>query len=175
MPVTPIFTLNDGTRVPWLAFGTGTALFSQDAADAVRLAIQSGITHLDGAQIYGNEETLGAGIKASGKPRSELFIVTKLSPGNDGPVKAALVESLKKLNVDYVDLFLVHSPAPLNKTEGKLKQVWAEMEEVKKEGLARSIGVSNFRVQDLQEILDGASVIPSVNQVRNIWEYRSIF
>lgn len=107
----------------------------------------------------------GDGIKASGKPRSELYIVTKLkglAPGQT--VKETLVESLKKLGTDHVDLFLIHTPIPAA-TEGKLKEWWKGMEQVKQEGLAKSIGVSNFRVEDLKEIVDGASVIPAVNQV----------
>ncbi|KAF8077808.1 NADP-dependent oxidoreductase domain-containing protein [Lyophyllum atratum] len=158
-------TLNNGVRVPWLAFGTGTALYGRDAAEFVRIAIDNGITHLDGAQMYNNEDTLGAGIKASGKPRSELYIVTKLkglSPGQT--VKQALEESLRKLGVDYVDLFLIHDPTPARKV-GKLKEQWKAMEGVQKDGLAKSIGVSNFKVEDLEEILDGAEIIPAVNQI----------
>lgn len=159
-------TLNDGSRVPWLGFGTGTSLAFRDAEAFVQAAIENGIIHLDGAQSYDNEETLAAGIKASGKPRSELYIVTKLktiAPGQT--VRGQLKESLQKLNVDFVDLFLVHSPTPSNK-EGKLKEVWKAMEDVQKEGLAKSIGVSNFRVEDLKVILEDAQVIPAVNQVR---------
>ncbi|TFK76341.1 Aldo/keto reductase [Pluteus cervinus] len=163
--LTPTIKLNDGTAVPWLAFGTGTALYGRDATNAIRLAVDKGITHLDGAQIYDNEETLGAGIRSAGKPRSELYIVTKLKGLNPGQtVKETLVISLKKLGVDYVDLFLVHSPHPAN-VDGTLKAVWQGMEEVKREGLARSIGVSNFRVEDLQTVLDGATVVPAVNQI----------
>lgn len=159
-------TLNDGSRVPWLAFGTGTALYGKDASDFVKTAIDNGITHLDGAQMYNNEETLGAGIKASGKPRSELYITTKLKGLEPGQTATeALQVSLRKLNLDYVDLFLIHSPSPANK-EGKLKALWEEMEEIHSKGLAKSIGVSNFRVEDLNVILDGAKVIPAVNQVK---------
>ncbi|TFK42440.1 NADP-dependent oxidoreductase domain-containing protein [Crucibulum laeve] len=161
----PTFTLNDGTSVPWLAFGTGTALYGKDAAESVKQAIETGITHLDGAQMYNNEETLAAGIKASGKPRSELYIVTKLKPPQPGQtVKGLLQESLKKLGTDYVDLFLIHTPRPANQ-EGKLKEQWKAMEEVHEEGLAKSIGVSNFRVEDLQVVLDGAKIVPAVNQI----------
>jgi diketogulonate reductase-like aldo/keto reductase len=160
-------TLNDGNAIPWLGFGTGTALYQSDAEELVRQAIETGITHLDGAQVYGNEQSLGAGIKASGKPRSELFVTTKLKPGSEGQVidvKASLKESLTKLGLDYVDLFLIHSPAPANK-EGKLQDLWKQLEGVKAEGLAKSIGVSNFRVEDLQTVLETAEVIPAVNQV----------
>jgi diketogulonate reductase-like aldo/keto reductase len=157
--------LNDGTHIPWLAFGTGTALYGRDAANFVRVAIDNGITHLDGAQAYNNEESLGAGIQASGKPRSELYVVTKLRNLTVGEtVKSSLVESLEKLGLEYVDLFLIHSPRPANE-DGTLKELWNATEQIQKEGLARSIGVSNFRVEDLQVILDGAEVVPAVNQV----------
>ncbi|KAF8643758.1 hypothetical protein AX16_008777 [Volvariella volvacea WC 439] len=165
MPAITTVQLNDATQIPWLAFGTGTALYGRDASNLVEVAIKAGITHLDGAQMYNNEDTLGAGIRASGKPRSELYIVTKLkglAPGQT--IKQSLQDSLKKLGVDYVDLFLIHSPKPANEN-GTLKSIWAGMEDVKREGLAKSIGVSNFQVQDLKIILDGATVIPAVNQI----------
>ena len=163
--MTKSFTLNDGSRIPWLAFGTGTALYKQDAADHVRLAIENNITHLDGAQVYNNEDSLGAGIKASGKPRSELFIVTKLHSLQTGEtIKESLKVSLAKLGLDYVDLFLIHSPYEA-RNEKKLSQWWEGMEEVKHAGLAKSIGVSNFYVEDLKVILETAKVVPSVNQV----------
>ncbi|ESK89844.1 nadp-dependent d-sorbitol-6-phosphate dehydrogenase [Moniliophthora roreri MCA 2997] len=162
----PNFTLNDGTQVPWLGFGTGTALYKQDATDFVRVAIETGIRHLDGAQIYANEDSLGDGIKASGVPRSELYIVTKLlEKFEEGETpKSKLVESLKKLGVDYVDLYLIHSPY-IARQQGKLKEWWKQMEEIKKEGLAKSIGVSNYSLEDLKETLDGATVVPAVNQI----------
>jgi len=162
----PKFILNDGTHIPWLAFGTGTALYGRDATDFVKAAIDAGINHLDGAQMYKNEETLGEGIKLSGKPRSELFITTKLLPTlpPGQTVESSLRDSLSKLGLDYVDLFLVHSPHPVNQTPGKLRAVWAEVEGVKKLGLAKSIGVSNFRVEDLNDILQTATIVPAVNQ-----------
>ncbi|THU81259.1 Aldo/keto reductase [Dendrothele bispora CBS 962.96] len=162
----PHIPLNDGTSAPWLAFGTGTALYKQDAANSVRSAIETGIRHLDGAQLYDNEDTLGDGIKASNVPRSELYIVTKLKESiPDGATpKTMLLESLKKLKVDYVDLYLIHSPH-IAAQQGKLKEWWASMEEVKNEGLAKSIGVSNFRVEDLKVILEDAKVVPAANQI----------
>ncbi|KAF9500496.1 Aldo/keto reductase [Pleurotus eryngii] len=167
--------LNDGNRVPWLAFGIGTAHFNKDATTVVKLAIDSGVTHLDGAQMYNNEESIAQGVKASGKPRSELFIVTKLhklAPGET--VKDSLRVSLAKLGTDYVDLFLIHLPTPWDK-EGTLGQVWKGMEEVKQEGLAKSIGVSNFKVEDLKQVLDGATIIPAVNQIEfHPYVYKSI-
>ncbi|KAI0670395.1 Aldo/keto reductase [Trametes maxima] len=156
-------TLNDGKQIPWLGFGTGTALYTKDATEAIKVAIANGVTHLDGAQVYANEDSLGAGIIASGKPRSELFVTTKLGKVPEGKtVRDTLVESLKKLQLDYVDLFLIHIPI---QHEGKLQSVWKEFEALQKEGLTKSIGVSNFRVKDLNEILEVATVIPAVNQI----------
>lgn len=159
--------LNDGHHIPWLGFGTGTALYRQDATSLVKLAIETGVTHLDGAQVYANEDSLGDGIKAAGKPRSELYVTTKLNtplpPGET--VKDTLEKSLKKLQLDYVDLFLIHSPLP-SAEEGKLPEIWKQMEEVQAAGLTKSIGVSNFRVEDLQTILESGKVVPAVNQVR---------
>jgi diketogulonate reductase-like aldo/keto reductase len=113
--------------------------------------------------MYKNEDTLGAGIVASGVPRSSLFITTKLASiqGDQTPV-SLLKESLKKLQVDYVDLYLIHAPT---QHEGRLKHVWKGMEEAKAAGLAKSIGVSNFMQKHLEEILEGATVVPAVNQV----------
>ncbi|KAJ3818745.1 NADP-dependent oxidoreductase domain-containing protein [Lentinula raphanica] len=159
------FSLNDGARIPWLGFGTGTALYNKDSTEAVKAAIQTGITHLDGAQLYRNEQSLGQGIKDSGVPREKLFVTTKLAETPSAPtIKATLETSLKNLGLDYVDLFLIHSPFVALK-EGKLKAWWKEMEEIKKEGLAKSIGVSNFTVEHLQIILEDATVIPAVNQI----------
>ncbi|KAI6028681.1 NADP-dependent oxidoreductase domain-containing protein [Pisolithus orientalis] len=162
MPIS-LLTLNDGTKAPWIAFGTGTALYSKDAQQSVITAIQSGSTHLDGAQQYQNEDSLGAGIAASGKPRSELYITTKLGnlqPG-DTP-KSALEESLRKLGIDYVDLYLIHH-ALLN--VGRLKDLWIGMEEAKNASLTKSIGVSNFTADHLNEILEVATISPAVNQL----------
>ncbi|KAI0957724.1 hypothetical protein AcW1_006024 [Taiwanofungus camphoratus] len=156
-------TLNDGSKIPWLGFGTGTALYTKDAEQDVLRAIANGIVHLDGAQVYGNEDSLGAAIAASGKPRQSLYVTTKLAAVPAGQnVRDTLATSLKKLKLQYVDLFLIHTP---EQHQGNLKSVWKQVEELQKEGLAKSIGVSNFRVQDLEEILDGASVVPAVNQI----------
>ncbi|KAH9035477.1 NADP-dependent oxidoreductase domain-containing protein [Lactarius pseudohatsudake] len=143
--------LNDNTTIPLLAFGTGTALFGKDAETMVTAAINAGFTHFDGAQVYRNEESLGAGI------------TRKLNKPAGG----------ETLQLGYVDLFLVHTPLE----PGRLKAVWKEMEALKKEGIARSVGVSNFRTPQLREILDGAEFPPSVNQhggvfVRRVTSHR---
>ncbi|KAI0321653.1 Aldo/keto reductase [Amylostereum chailletii] len=163
MANTPI-KLNDGNVIPWLGFGTGTALYGKDASDTVVNAISAGFTHLDGAQLYLNEESLGAGIVASGKPRSELFVTTKLGTVESGQsVRETLVESLRKLKLNYVNLFLIHSPTLYPKD--KLKGIWKELEGLKNEGLAKSIGVSNFRIKELEVILEDATIVPAVNQI----------
>jgi diketogulonate reductase-like aldo/keto reductase len=156
------FTLNDGRRIPWLGIGTGSANYGKDVAQTITHAIQAGITHLDGAQMYKNEASLGAGIAASGVLREQLWITTKLNqlpPGQS--VLGALRESLEKLGVDHVDLFLIHSPL----MHDDLKATWKQMEEAHRQGLARSIGLSNFRIHEMETILEGASITPAVNQV----------
>lgn len=161
--MTTSFELNDGATIPWLGFGTGTAFWGQDAKNAVVQAIQAGVTHLDGAQMYKNEETLGAGIIEAGVPREKLFITTKLNELPEGKtVRETLVESLKKLGVDCVDLFLIHSP---HHHPRQLLEVWKALEDAKRDGLAKSIGVSNTTVKDLQQILDTGGIVPAVNQV----------
>lgn len=156
------FTLNDGNKFPFLAFGTGTALYNKEAKDAVIQAIKHGVTHLDGAQVYGNEESIGDAIVESGVDRSTLFVTTKLWTVPAGKtVRESFEESLRKLKLDYVDLFLIHSP----QNHQDLKAVWKELEAFKKEGKAKSIGVSNFRIVDLEVILPDAEFVPAVNQV----------
>jgi diketogulonate reductase-like aldo/keto reductase len=158
--------LNDGTHIPWLGFGTGTALYKRDSSHIITRAIANGITHLDGAQWYGNEQSLGAGIKASGKPRSELYVVTKLKgPLAGQTVKQSLAGSLERLGLDYVDLFLIHVPT---EHEGRLREVWKEMEGVQRDGMTKSIGVSNFIVKDFEEILEEGGVVPAVNQASQV-------
>lgn len=163
----PSVTLNDGTSLPWLIYGCGTALRDKDASAAVTNAIEAGYRHLDCAQMYRNEESVGRGISQatiSSQPvsRTSLYVTSKLLPVPEGQTAAeTLRESLRKMGLEYVDLFLVHEPVG----HQDLKATWREMEECKRLGLTRSIGVSNFRIQDFEEILDGASSIPVVNQV----------
>lgn len=158
--------LNDGTSVPWIAFGTGTALYKRDARKAVLLAIRSGFRHLDGAQLYENENTLGDAIAESGIPRSEFYVTTKLAKlEGETTVIESLKESLEKLKLDYVDLFLIHIPTYHQSTPTRLQEVWKGMVEAKKAGLTKSIGVSNFNIKNFEDILATNSEVPVVNQV----------
>lgn len=165
MPV-KTFKLSDGTEIPWVAFGTGTALVRQDCTDACTLALSTGFTHIDTAQIYQNEEGVGSAISASGIPRNSLYVTTKVVSIPSGQsVEDLLRDSLKKLQIEYVDLFLVHAPDRFDDREGGLKQVWREMVDVKKKGLTRSIGVSNFGMKALKEVIELGLDKPTVNQV----------
>lgn len=159
--------LSDGVQIPWIAFGSGTAHNKKECTDAITAALSTGFTHIDTAQSYGNEENVGSAISAADLPRDSLYLTTKLTrvpPGQS--VEDSLRGSLKKLQVEYVDLFLVHAPFHHVDREGGLKQVWREMVDVKKKGLARSIGVSNFGFKALKEIMELGLEKPVVNQVR---------
>ncbi|KZV97036.1 Aldo/keto reductase [Exidia glandulosa HHB12029] len=161
------FLLNDGTRIPRTGWGTGTALFKQDVTDVTALAIKSGLTHLDTAQAYCNEDSLASGIATSGVPRSSIYLLTKINELPEGKtIRDTIVESLQKLRIDTIDLFLIHSPLKF-RGEGKksLQAAWRALEEAKAEGLAKSIGVSNFMIEDLEDILETATVVPAVNQI----------
>ncbi|KAI0396033.1 Aldo/keto reductase [Xylariaceae sp. FL0594] len=163
----PTLKLNDGKEVPMLAYGFGTANFNgEDEAmvKATQLATQNGIYHLDCAEAYMNESGVGAGIKASGVERTKLYVTTKVVGTTDQNVTEALDISLKKLGLEYIDLYLVHVPFAAGSAEG-LQKIWRQMETVKEAGKARSIGVSNFEVEDLEIILEIAKTKPAINQI----------
>jgi len=155
-------TLNDGNKIPIIAFGTGSALYGRDATPAGTQALQAGFIHLDSAQMYKNEPTLGRAIAQV--DRSSIFITTKLGEVPKGEtIRDTLIRSCKDLQVDYVDLFLIHTPKLLSGL--RISEAWTQLEELKQEGLAKSIGVSNFRIEDLEELLSQAKVVPAVNQI----------
>lgn len=167
-------TLPDGHTVPWLAFGSGTALIRQDVSNQMLLALQCGFTHLDTATFYSNEESVGAGIaRASSElsppiPRSSIFITTKLAeldPNDPAGVEGCLRASLTKLQVEYVDLYLIHVPRLHQQYAGRIGEVWREMVGVRDKGLAKSIGVSNFKIKHMEEIRVTGLEMPAVNQV----------
>jgi diketogulonate reductase-like aldo/keto reductase len=159
--------LLSGLEVPSIAFGTGTALYQQDCADAVSLAVTSGFNHLDAAQVYANEEYVGRAIKDSGVSRDRLFVTTKLGAlEKNQTVQDALQTSLKKLGLTYVDLYLIHMPLQHAQRQGGVQQVWKEMVGVQKQGLAKSVGVSNFNKKQLEDVIATGFGVPEVNQVR---------
>ncbi|KAJ8071495.1 hypothetical protein OCU04_001815 [Sclerotinia nivalis] len=164
--------LNDGNEIPMLGFGLGTAHYKSNSDGPVDkeivqtalMAINAGYYHLDGAQVYGNETEMGMAIKESGVPREKFFITTKITGTQVVDTQAAFEESLRKLQLDYVDLYLIHAPF-FAKTPQDLQSKWADMEAIHASGKAKSIGVSNFLQKDLEAILQTAKIIPSINQI----------
>jgi 2,5-diketo-D-gluconate reductase A len=159
----PNIRLNNGVQIPQLGFGV-FQVKPEDTADTVRAAFDAGYRHIDTAQMYGNEEQVGQAIAASGLPRNELFITTKLNNDQHGADKPgpALDESLRKLGLDHVDLFLIHWPRP---AENKFVETWAAFEKLASDGKARAIGVSNFQVPHLQRLAAETGTVPAVNQI----------
>ncbi|MBV8064742.1 MAG: aldo/keto reductase [Actinobacteria bacterium] len=158
--------LSDGNAIPMLGLGVWQADSGKETSDAVRWALEAGYRHIDTAQAYGNEESVGAGIRESGVPREEMFITTKFFPRHDDPA-AELEKSLRRLGVDHVDLYIVHWPA------GGPTWAWPGMERAADLGHARSIGVSNFSVDELAAVLRVGERPPIVDQVQfNPFAYR---
>ncbi|KAH8109479.1 NADP-dependent oxidoreductase domain-containing protein [Phellopilus nigrolimitatus] len=154
--------LNDGNTMPSIAFGTWTLGNGQSVVDQVDQALDVGFEHIDTAQSYRNEAEAGQAFKESGLSRSDVFITTKWS-GTDGlDIPTSITNSLKNLGVSYVDLYLIHSPRLANPD---IPTVWAQMEKVRADGLAKSIGVSNFGVAEMETLLASAKVKPAVNQI----------
>jgi diketogulonate reductase-like aldo/keto reductase len=158
--------LADGNQIPLLALGVWQVPNGPTCVNAVRWALDVGYRHIDTAQAYGNEESVGQAIRESGLARDELFITTKFNPARKDPVAEA-ERSLKRLGVDYVDLYLVHWP------QGGATRAWPGMERAHDLGYARSIGVSNFDVDELEQVMAGAGTAPAVDQVQlSPFEYR---
>lgn len=159
--------LHSGASIPWLGYGSGTAHYAKDCAAITLTALQAGFTHLDGAQAYENESSLGSALSQfTSTDRKQLFITTKLeavSKAKGQTVESKLRESLQKLGLDYVDLYLIHNPK--QHEEAGIVQVWKEMIKVKELGLTKSIGVSNFNKSQIKELLDAGLEVPTVNQI----------
>jgi diketogulonate reductase-like aldo/keto reductase len=158
--------LADGNQLPMLGLGVWQVPDGGTAEKAVRWALELGYRHIDTAQAYGNEASVGKALRDSGVPRDEVFITTKFQPGHKDPVAEA-EKSLRRLGVDQVDLYLVHWPQ-----RGPV-WAWPGMERAQERGLARSIGVSNFSASDLDQVIAAASSAPVVNQIQfSAMEYR---
>jgi len=155
-------TLSDGNSMPFLGLGVWDAKSGKETCDAVIHALKTGYRHIDTAEMYGNEKDVGSAVINSGIAREEIFITTKLWDSGLGYDHAlnAFDESLRKLNLDYVDLYLIHCPE-----KGSRLEIWNALERIKTEGRCRSIGVSNFAPKHLKEILNDADVLPVVNQI----------
>jgi diketogulonate reductase-like aldo/keto reductase len=158
--------LADGNEIPLLGFGVWQVRDGRECEDAVCWALQAGYRHIDTAQAYGNEKSVGRALRDSGLPREDVFITTKFYPRKKDPA-AEMQRSLKRLGVDYVDLYIIHWPA------GGPTWAWDGMQRAHERGHARSIGVSNFSVAELDELLAVARTRPTVNQVQfSPFEYR---
>ena len=158
--------LADGNTIPMLGLGVWQVENERECIDAVRWALEAGYRHIDTAQAYGNEESVGGGIRESGVPREEIFVTTKFFPRRRDPV-VELEGSLGRLGLEFVDLYIVHWPA------GGPTWAWPGMERARELDYARSIGVSNFAVGEIDDLLQQAEQPPVVNQVLfNPFAYR---
>jgi 2,5-diketo-D-gluconate reductase A len=160
---TPTLTLNDHHQLPQLGFGV-FLVPPEEAATAVSHALQTGYRAIDTAAAYRNERGVGEAVRGSGLDRSEVYITTKVWNSGQGRDEAreAFEKSLGRLGYDHVDLYLIHWPAP---GQDKYVETWETLVELHQDGRARSIGVSNFRVSDLERVIDATGVTPAVNQI----------
>ncbi len=161
----PELTLNNGQRIPQFGFGVFQIKPAQ-TEKAVTTALQDGYRHIDTAEGYGNEAEVGAAIARSGLGRGEVFVTTKLSNNAHRPddARRAFDASLKALDSDYVDLFLIHWPLP-TRYDGDYVSTWKTLEEFYRDGRARSIGVSNFQPHHLRRLHQDCEIFPAVNQI----------
>lgn len=160
--LTDTVKLNNGVAMPWLGLGTWKAAEGAETINAVRWALEIGYRHIDTAAIYGNETSVGQAIRESGVDRGDIFLTTKLwnDDQRSGRIRQAFEQSLKRLDTDYVDLYLLHWPVA-----GKFVETWKVLEKLHAAGRIRAIGVSNFMVHHLEELLPTVTIKPAVNQV----------
>jgi 2,5-diketo-D-gluconate reductase A len=158
--------LADGNQIPVLGLGVWQVPNGPIAVDAVRWALELGYRRIDTAQVYGNEESVGRALRESGVPRDQVFITTKFNPSRKDPAAEA-ERSLQRLGTDYVDLYLVHWP------QGGATRAWPGMLRARELGYTRSVGVSNFGLRELDQVLAAAPMAPAVDQLQlSPFEYR---
>jgi 2,5-diketo-D-gluconate reductase A len=159
----PTITLNNGVRIPQLGFGV-FQIEPENTKDATLAALEVGYRHIDTAEMYGNERGVGEAVRASGIDRGEIFVTSKLNNGYHDPDDAAKAfqQTLDTLDIDYVDLFLMHWPLP---GVGDYVETWKAMERMYEGGEVRAIGVSNFKQHHLERLLGGSTIVPAVNQI----------
>ena len=158
-------SLNDGNTIPQLGFGT-FQIEPEDTAEAVSKALEIGYRHIDTAQMYGNEKEVGEAIRNSGIDREEIFVTSKLNNSNHDPddARESFDRTLSDLGLDYVDLFLIHWPLP-TQYDGDFVSTWQTMEEFKNDGRSKSIGVSNFQPEHLDQLAQETDTVPAINQI----------
>ncbi|MBO3758211.1 aldo/keto reductase [Ciceribacter sp. L1K22] len=159
----PMITLNDGNAIPQVGLGVWQTP-NDEAAPAVKAALDAGYRHVDTAAVYENEEGVGEGIRQSGVSRGDIFLTTKLWNGDQGydQTLKAFDASLKRLGTDYVDLYLIHWPSP---NRGLFVDTWKAFVKLKEEGRVKSIGVSNFYPEHIEKIVGETGVVPVINQI----------
>ncbi|WUH94874.1 aldo/keto reductase [Streptomyces sp. NBC_00433] len=159
----PSLTLNNGTSIPQLGFGT-YQIEPQDTREAVLTALEAGYRHIDTAEMYGNEKEVGQAVRDSGLPRGDVFVTSKLNNGYHAydDALAAFARSIEDLDLEYMDLFLVHWPLP---AVGDYVETWKAMEDIYRSGLTKAIGVSNFQPSHLERLLRETGTVPAVNQI----------
>jgi 2,5-diketo-D-gluconate reductase A len=156
----PVVDLGRGVAMPMVGFGTWQ-LTGRRGYEAISWALESGYRHIDTATMYGNESEVGRAVRDSGLNRGEVFITTKLRPGDAGRARATLTESLSALHTDHVDLWLVHWP-PRGRAS---PQLWREFLALRDEGQCRSVGVSNYSIAQIDELIAATGERPAVNQI----------
>ncbi len=169
--ITDTYTLSNGVKIPVVGFGTWQVQDGSVARDAVLAALRAGYRHIDTAQAYGNEQSVGEGIRLSGVPREDIFLTSKLANPIRGYQETldAVENSLRKLGTKYADLFLLHWPRPAafkDNWEEKNAQSWRAFEELYHQGKLKAIGISNFHPHHIDALLKTAKVAPMVNQIR---------
>lgn len=167
MDINSYTILNNGVKMPWVGFGTFKIKDKNTAISSVKEALRLGYRHIDTAAIYGNEEAVGEAIKESNVKREDIFLTSKLWNSEHDYDRAlkAFDESLRKLGTDYLDLYLIHWPGKSN------KDAWKALEKLYHDGRIKAIGVSNFKIHHLEELINECDIVPAVNQVEYHPEY----